>query len=210
MFFKKIFSKLPLNLWMGLSIVLMAVCVLLVMTLSDMAPKVQVMPQLFRQDALSGNQFVEATAISPWVRVKESRLIDEMLVRFYVENRYFYVPDRAELAYRYGRTGPVARLSTPRIYNTFLKGKGNYLEDAQTNPETISVDIWRVARRDNVFYVDFDVYRFMDGRAGLRNTRRATIKIGHNWARRDIRRSDFANPYGFYVMSYEESALQKR
>ena len=207
---KKIFSILPLKFWMGLSIVLMAICIIFVMTLSKMAPEVQVMPQLFRRDAMSANQFIEATAINPRVRVKESRLIDEMLVRFYVENRHFYVPDRSELAYRYGRLGPIARLSTRGIYNAFLKSKGNYLETAQNNPETVSVDILDVRRRDNVFYVDFDIYRFADGRQAFAGTKQATVKIGHNWNRRDILRRDFANPYGFYVMFYEESARQKR
>ena len=177
MFFKKIFSIVPLRFWIGLSIVLMTVCVVLVMTLSKMAPQIQVMPQLFRRDAMSADQFVEATAINPAVVLKESKLIDEMLVRFYIENRYFYVPDMDELAYRYGRLGPIARLSIPGIYSGFVKSKGNYLENVQNNPDTVSVDILNVRRRDNVFTVDFDIYKFVDGRQVFGGTRRATLKI---------------------------------
>ena len=210
MFSKKIFSSLPLNFWMGLSIALMVVCIILVMTLSKMAPEVQVIPQLFRRDAMSANQFIEATAINPKVRVKESKLIDEMLVRFYVENRYLFVPDKSELFYRYGPFGPIARLSTPALYSQFIQSKGNYLEKAQNNTDTESIDIWDVRRRDNVFYVDFDIYNFSGGRPTFRGTKRATIKIGHNWNKRSLNRKDFVNPYGFYVMSYEESTLKKR
>ena len=174
-----------------------------------MAPRIQVIPQLFRKDTMNANQFVEATAINPYVSNKESKLIDEMLIRFYVENRYFYVPDIAEMRYRYGRRGPVARLSVPRVYAAFSKSKGNYLENIQNNPYTESIDIWRVNRRDNVFYVDFDVYRFLDNRESLRGTKRATIEIDHSWGRRRFGK-DFGNPYGLYVKSYDETALKKR
>ena len=205
----KIFSVLPLRFWMGLSIVLMTICIILVITLSRMAPQIRVIPQLFRPDTMSAGQFVEATAINPYVSLKESKLIDEMLVRFYVENRYFYVPDISELMYRYGQRGPVARLSNPNVYARFVKSKGNYIEDAQSNPYTMSIDIWDVRRRDNVFTVDFDIYRFTDGRVAFSGTKRATVKIGHNWKRRSFG-ADFANPYGFFVMSYDETNLQKR
>ena len=212
MFFKKIFSRIPLQFWMGLSVVLMAICIFFVMTLANMAPQIKVMPQLFREDAMTANQFVEATAINSKVPLKEKKLIDEMLIRFYVENRHFYVPDRGELAYRYGPRGPIARLSTPRIYHAFVKGKGNYLENVQNNPDTVTVDIVAVKRRDNVFYVDFDIYRFTDGRQAFSGTRRATIKIDHNqrFGDRSFIFRDFVNPYGFYVKSYDETALIKR
>ena len=210
MFWGKIFSRFSLKFLMGLSIVLMAICVILVITLSEMAPEVHVIPQLFRKDPMMANQFVEATVISPNVRPKESKLIDEMLIRFYVENRYFYIPDLGELAYRYGRNGPIARLSTPSIYFAFVKSKGNYLENVQNNRGTVSVDIWRINRRDNVFYVDFDIYRMTEGRQAFGGTKRATIKIDHNWNRRNMNRRDFVNPYGFYVKSYDETSLVKR
>jgi len=205
----KFFTGISLKVWMGISIVLMTICILLVITLSNMAPRIQVMPQLFRQDAMSANQFVEATAINRSVPLKERKLIDEMFVRFYLENRYFYVPDAGELQYRYGRQGPIARLSSPKVYSAFLKGKGNYAEKAKSDSHTEVVDILNVRRRDNVFTVDFDIYRFMDGRVAPRGTKRATVKIDHNWKRRSFGR-DFANPYGFYVISYDETSLQKR
>ena len=205
----KIFQVLPLRFWMGLSIVLMTICILFVITLSNMAPQIRVIPQLFRPDTMSANQFVEATAINPHVSVKESKLIDEMLIRFYIENRYFYVPDIKELRYRYGGRGPVARLSRPDVYAAFAKSKGNYLENVQNNPDTVTVDILNVRRRDNVFTVDFDIYRFTDGRQAFSGTKRATVKIGHNWGLRSFG-ADFVNPYGFFVMSYDETSLKKR
>ena len=210
---KKTLTMVSLRLWMGLSIVLMTVCIILVMTLFNTASRIHVTPQLFRRDAMSADQFIEATAIHPEVSLKERRLIDEMLIRFYVENRHFYLPDIAELRYRYGNSGPVARLSIPSVYRTFIKGKGNYLENVQSNPRTTSVDIWNVTRRDNVFYVDFDIYHFADNRQSFGGTKRATIKIDHRWNPSWYRRSyngDFFNPYGFVVTEYSESNLKKR
>jgi len=206
------FAVGALRLWIGLTIVSMTVCVVLVITLFNMAPRIQILPQMFTKDVMSANQFLEATAINPMVPIKERKLIDEMFVRFYVENRYFYVPDIPELSYRYGGRGPIARLSAPPVYARFVKSKGNYLENVQNNKGTVSVDIWRVAPwrgSNNLYSVDFDVYRFEDGRQAYAGTKRATIKIGHNprfigW------RQDFANPYGFFVMSYDETSLKKR
>ena len=209
---KSRFLLIPLRFWIGLSIVLMTICVVLVLTLFNTAPQIHVMPQLFRKDAMTANQFVETTAINPNVPLKESKLIDEMFVRFYVENRHFYIPDKEELLYRYGEDGPIGRLSTADVYNSFISSKGNFIEDVQNELGTTTVDIWRINRRDNVFYVDFDIYQFAEGRKAFGGTRRATVKIGHDQGRgnRSLYYSDFVNPYGFYVLSYDETALKKR
>ena len=201
------FSNVSLRFWMGLSIVLMTICLILVMTLSNMAPRIVVLPQLFTPDTMRFGQFIEATNLG--AQVKEKRLIDEMLVRFYVENRYFYVPDGWELAYRYGGRGPVARLSTPNIYSGFVRGKGNYLENLQEKSETTSIDITKINRRDNTFTVDFDIYRFNNGQRMFGGSRRATIQVGYS--PRFINFSkDFANPYGLFVSHYKETTLKKR
>ena len=150
MSFNKIFLVVPLKFWMGLSIVLMTICIVFVITLSNMAPHIQVIPQLFRFDPMSANQFIEATAINPKVTLKERKLIEEMLVRFYIENRHFYIPDAAELKYRYGRSGPIARLSAPEIYDEFIKSKGNYLENVQKALELINKNLQISIRRITV------------------------------------------------------------
>ena len=209
MSFNKIFLVVPLKFWMGLSIVLMTICIVFVITLSNMAPHIQVIPQLFRFDPMSANQFIEATAINPKVTLKERKLIEEMLVRFYIENRHFYIPDAAELKYRYGRSGPIARLSAPEIYDEFIKSKGNYLENVQNNSWSVSADILKVTRRDNVFVVDFDFYRFENNRQAFNGSKRATVKIRDNWKNRSFG-TDFVNPYGHFVTSYKETSLKKR
>ena len=209
---KSSFLLVPLRFWIGLSIALITICLVLVMTLFNMSSEIRVMPQLFRRNTMNANQFMEATAINKNVPLKESKLIDEMLIRFYIENRYFYVPDRDELTYRYGVDGPVWRLSSSNVYNSFIASKGNFIEDTQKNFDTTTVDIWQINRRDNVFYVDFDIYHITEGKQGFGGTKRATVKIAHDQSRgdRSLKYWDFVNPYGFYVVSYDETALKKR
>jgi len=201
------FSDISLRLWMGLSVVLITVCLIMVVTLSNMAPRVTVLPQLFSPDTMRFGQFVEATNMN--TRLKERELIDEMLIRFYVENRYFYVPDGMELAYRYGGIGPIARLSEPSIYIGWVSGKGSYLENLQEATETTTVDIINLTRRDNTFTVDFDIYRFNGGQRFFGGTRRATIRVGYHPRYKGFRK-DFVNPYGLFVSYYKETALKKR
>lgn len=196
-------STVSLKFWIGLSIVLMTVCILLVLTLLNMAPQVKVIPQMFSPDSMTFPQLIEATNINA-LNAQERRLIDEMMVRFYIENRHFYIPDRAELDYRYGPRGPVGRLSAPAIYNKFIAGKGNYAENIANDDGARTVDILNVTRRDNTFTVDFRLYSYNKGKVIPGGTRRATVKIGYNRAFRNFAR-DFANPFGLYVVSYDET-----
>ena len=200
-------SSVSLKLWIVLSVILMTVCLVLVMTLSSMARRVVVLPQLFSPDTMRFGQFIEATNMG--APVKEKKLIDEMLIRFYVENRHFYIPDGGELTYRYGGFGPVGRLSTPGIYGGFIRSKGNFLENLPNETGTTSVDITHVERVDNTFTVDFDVYRYDKGQQMFAGSRRATVKVGYSPVYRSFRK-DFANPYGLFVHYYEESGLKKR
>ena len=201
------FSAISLKIWMGLAALLMAICLILVMTLSNMAPRIVVLPQLFSPDTMRFGQFVEATNMG--ARLKERELIDEMLIRFYVENRYFYVPDGAELAYRYGGSGPVARLSIPPIYIAFVSSKGDYLDNVQQLTETATVDILSIKRQDNTFTVDFDLYRGGGAKRIFSGTRRATIRVGYSPSYVSFR-GDFVNPYGLFVTYYNETGLKKR
>ena len=202
------FSDISLRLWMGLSVVLMVICLIMVITLSNMAPRIVVLPQLFSPDTMRFGQFVEATNMN--ARLKERNLIDEMLIRFYVENRHFYVPDGWELVYRYGRRGPIARLSAPSIYMNFISSKGHFLGNLQGETSTKTVDIVSLTRRDNTFTVDFDIYQMSGSQRFFGGTRRATIRVGYDPVRYKKFGADFVNPYGLFVSYYKETSLKKR
>lgn len=202
-------SSVSIKIWMALLVLLLFISIMLVITISNTASRVKVLPQLFSPDIMKFGHFVETTNMN--VPVKESKLIDEMFVRFYIENRNNYIPDLYELSYRYGGRGPVGRLSTPAVFNQFLAQIGNYAENLQQDgtPVTRAIDITRLTRQDNTFSVDFDVYQFDEHTISYIGSRRATVRIAHSPAYRNFS-ADFANPYGFVVVFYKESSLKKR
>lgn len=193
---------------MVLVVLLMTGLVLLVITISNTASRVAVLPQLFSPDIMKFNHFIETTNMQ--VPVKEKKLIDEMLIRFYVENRNNYIPNLYELTYRYGENGPIARLSEPTVFNDFRAQIGNFTENLQnkTLVETKTIDITRLIRQDNVFTVDFDIYYFDGYKPSYGGTRRATAQIAYAPQYRRFS-TDFVNPYGFVVISYKETPLKK-
>ena len=200
--------RLSIKIWMTFLIVLLSVLILLVITVSNTVSRVHVVPQLFSPDIMHFNHFVETTNMQ--VPVKEKRLIEEMLIRFYVENRNNYIPNLRELIYRYGPTGPIARLSSPDVFNAFTEQVGNFTENLQEKGFTTKgVDIVRLTRQDKVFTVDFDIYQFDGARASFQGSMRATIQISESPAYRQFL-GDFSNPYGLVVTSYRETPLKKR
>lgn len=214
-----------MKVWMGIVVLLLSFTILLVITLSDMAPKINVLPQIFPKDVMNFGQFVETTNMNVGTaalrkadnrelrrRFKELDLTDEMFVRFFIENWHTYIPDLGELSYRYGPQGPVARLSAPSIYRRYQQshlGFEQQLKESAHNQEATSVDIVKLSRLDNNFTVDFDIYQHMGNTITFGGRKRATIRITHLPGYRKFRR-DFVNPYGFVITSYNETALKKQ
>ena len=202
-------SDISLKVWMGLTGVLMFLMVWIVLTLSNMAPQVAVLPQLFSPDIMRFGQRIEATNLNAGQQLTDRKLIDEMLVRFFVENYHFYIPDRWELDYRYGPMGPVARLSTPKVYSGFMADKKDYRNDIENKTYTQMADITRVSRRDNVFTVDFDLYEMKGFKVQKVGSRRATLRVGF-YKGRQLYLTDFINPFGLTVEVYDESQNIKK
>ena len=239
-------SSVSMKVWMGAVVILLSVTLLLARTLADMAPKLNVLPQIFSQDAMTFDEFVSATNLnSGWCSLldkdyspqaedlkanlrlrcdednlnnlgmarpfEEMDLVDEMLMRFFIENWHTYIPDLRELTYRYGQRGPVGRLSVPAVFRQFSKkmaGFGEELKEKAQNTSTKAIDILRVTRSDNTFTVDFDIINF-DGKSKSSGGRwRAVARITHSPNYRQFG-SDFANPYGFVVTYYKEDPLKK-
>lgn len=202
-------SNLSIKIWVVFLVALLIITLWFVITLSNTASRITVVPQLFSPDVMKFNHLVETTNMQ--IPVKEAKLIDEMLIRFYIENRNEYIPNLQEMSYRYGGNGPIARLSSPAVYNAFQAQIGNFAENMQdkTNVATKTIDITRLVRQDNVFTVDFDIYHFDGFRPSYGGTRRATVQIRRNVPQYRRFSTDFANPYGVVVVSYRETPLKK-
>ena len=239
-------SSLSMKVWMGAVVVLMFVTIWLTTTLSDMAPKLNVLPQVFSRDAMNFNEFVETTNLnSGWCSLldgddsiqaqdlkralrlrcdedevrsvgmarpfEEMGLVDEMLMRFFIENWHNYVPDLKEMSYRYGRRGPVRRLASSAVARQYAQktaGFAEKLKENEHNTATKTVDIIKITRSGDTFTVDFDIINY-DGKSKSSGGRwRATARMTHRPAYRQFGR-DFINPYGFVVIYYKEDPLKK-
>ncbi len=201
------------KVWLLIVSALLGVMVLLSLTLVNVTPKIKVLPQFFTKDTMFFGRYLEIENLNQ-EKIKEKELIDNMLIRFYLENRNEYMPDKTEMAYRWGSRGPVARLSSNNVYQDFWKVKSKELEgigDADAlsgekeNMDTKSIDIISIGRVDNVFTVDFDTYQRRKTTARNLGRTRAVIEVKYNPGNRYRFASDFSNPYGLMVTSYTES-----
>lgn len=202
---KPAMESISLKIWAGVLCILLGVMMWLVITASNMAPEVAVLPQVFARDTMNFHQFMEATPLSMQA-IKEQKLLDEMFARYYVENRNEYIPSPSELSYRWGIGGPVWRLSAPHVYNQFMAGKEGFAENAKSQTRTTMVDIINVARQDDTFTIDFNVYQFDNFAIYPLGMRRAVLKKGRG--PRSFG-ADFVNPFGFRVVDYNESSVKK-
>ena len=201
------------KVWLLIVTVLLGIMVLLSLTLVNTTPNVRTLPQFFTKDTMFFERYLEIENLNQ-EKIKEKKLIDDMLIRFYLENRNEYMPDKTEMTYRWSGRGPVARLSSDNVYRDFWKVKSKELEgigDAdmlsgeKENMDTKSIDIISISRIDNVFTVDFDTYQRRSVSAKNLGRKRAIIEIKYNPRSRYRFASDFANPYGLTVTSYKES-----
>ena len=198
------FSDFSIKAWLIITGTLMAINIFFALTLMHMAPQAHVLAQLLTPNVMSFGQAIEATSFA--APVGDKKLIEEMLIRFYIENRLEFIPDIGEMAYRWGAGGPVRRLSSPAVYGQFIQSKGDYVTDSKNRTDTRSVHIRSVRRQNNIFTVDFDVYR-QEGTAVQRpQSLRAVITIAESPAYRGFGR-DFINPFGTVITKYDETKI---
>lgn len=196
------FADFSVRAWLVITGSLMTVNVFFALTLLHMAPKASVLAQLLTPNVMTFGQALEATSFS--APIGDKKLIEEMLIRFYIENRVEFIPDMAEMSYRWGVVGPVRRLSSPTVYGQFIQDKGDFVTDSKNRTDTQSVHILDVRRQGNIFTVDFDIYK-QDGMTVLRpQSRRAVITIAEGAGYKGFGK-DFVNPFGTVVAKYDET-----
>ena len=198
--------ELSLRGWLIITSVVMAVNIFLALILVHFAPQIQVVAQLFSPNIMNFGQLTEATSFDG--QVSDKRLIDEMLVRYYVRMRNDFIRDQYELSNRWGPSGPVARLSSLNVYQDFWAQKGEMEELAKKYPGTAATYITSVSRLDNIFTVDFDVYEWVNGGVARVSGRRAVIRVSDIPTRRSFA-TDMVNPYGLTVLQYTETEKKR-
>ena len=201
-------ARLFFRITLGISVFLSLLLVMLSLTALQVGGKLTVVPQFFsatKETAAILGKFTQLNSISPISSGNEGKgLIDEMLVRYYLEMRYSQIPDAAEMQVRWGTGGPVDLLSLPSIYSKFAAKASPKIDKLPRN--VITIDIKRLWRdRNNTFNIDFLIYeRFPNG---MHNVIAKNVILRFRYYRYRIFRNStkFNNPYGFTVIHFEET-----
>ena len=200
---KRMGAALSFRVMLALSVVLMAFLVLLALTAVQVGGQLKVVAQFFptTKDSSILYEFNQLNTLSPIER-GDRRLVDEMLMRQYLEMRYEQIPDVREMSYRWGIQGPVYTLSSPKVYRAFSAGLEKKLEDL---PDlVITINIKDVSRHDNVFVVNFSVLeQSPDGQIRVKE-KNAVLEFRYvsgrpRWDPKLI------NPYGLVFVRFEET-----
>lgn len=195
-------SKGLAQFWMVIASFAISVNLFLILTLLQMAPKLQVIAQILTTSPMHSTQLLQTEPFSQ--NTSDKKLIDETLLRYYLENRYSSFADKVEMGYRWGGAGPVAFFSAPDIYRKFAQNLKEKISAIHASKTTTSIDILSISRLDNIFTVEFDIYKYNRGQI-QKKRRVAVIEIAYSARRRSFNRLH-SNPYGMYIKSFTEKA----
>lgn len=196
--------ELLAKFWMIIAAIIIGINLFIVLTLLQMAPRLQIVAQILTTP-MSSQELVQADPFSS--AIGDKKLIDETLIRYYLDMRLSEFYDKQEMARRWQAGGPVFRLSATDVYQRFAQNLKEKLAAVNTSPGTKSVDVLSVSRLDNTFTVEFDIYVYSRGSMQVQR-RVAIIEVGYNPLRRFFR-TTASNPYGLFVKKYTESVKKQ-
>lgn len=192
--------ELLAKFWMMIASVVITINLFIVLTLLQMAPKLHVLAQILTTP-MSSQELVQTDPFSG--SIGDKKLIDETLVRYYLDMRLSEFHDKDEMARRWQPGGPVFLLSSSPVYQRFAQNLKEKLTATNAANGNKSVDVVSVSRLDNTFTVEFDVYSYFRGTMQVQR-RVAIIEVAYNPYRRYFRTTG-ANPYGMFIKTYNES-----
>ncbi len=192
------------KVWMLVAVVFIAINLFVVLTLLQVAPKLTVIPQVLTSP-MDSQEFIQAEPFS--ANISDKKLIDEMLVRYYLDMRLSELRDPIEMARRWSSRGPVAVLSSPAVYAAFAnQGKDKTLADrlkaVQSQPFTVGVHVTNISRWDNTFVIDFDLIQYANGSVSVKH-KSVTMEVRFYRSRAFLGKNA-GNPYGMTVVTYTE------
>ncbi len=185
--------------WLTLSVISITVNIILVLTLLQTASRLQVISQILTSP-MTSTQLIEAEPFS--ADIGDKKLLDEMIVRYYLTMRHTFFPDDVEIQRRWSVYGPLYTLASPAVYKKFRTEIEPQLENIKKAGYTRNVDIRSVSRNGNIFTVDFDLHTLTEGVHSTEN-RIAILEITHD-PNNIFYISDYANPYGLTITKYAE------
>ncbi len=195
------FSEKLAKFWMIVVAIIISINLFLILTLLQMAPKLNVVAQVLTSSPMTSVQLLQTEPFSQ--STSDKKLIDETILRFYLDSRYNIFQDKNEMSYRWGSRGPVAFFSDSSVYKQFSAGLKEKLTAIANNRSSTSIDIISVSRIDNIFTVEFDIYTYIRGQVSKKR-RIAIVEVGYNSARRSFN-TIHSNPFGMYVKKFTET-----
>lgn len=186
--------------WMIIATVLIATNLFFILTLMQMAPELKIISQVLTEP-MNSNQFIQAEPFES--DISDKNLIEQMMVRRYITNRYTMYPDEEEMNFEWGPFGLISQLSIGRVYNAFYESLGELPQQIRQMGFTQGVDIRQINRHNDIWTVEFDIYRMAEG-VIQRRAKVAVLKVGEHPVFR-FYRTDFSNPYGFHVITYTDA-----
>lgn len=200
--------------WMTLAAISIAINLFIVLTLVQMAPKLKTIAQILPSpmstmehiqiDTLPVTGLLSSTSHS---NKANRELLDEMLIRYYIDRRISYFADKFEMTERWGNRGEIRRLSSPAVYAAFSKNIQETIKKISSEKETRSVEIDKISKLGNTYTVEFKVYSFNPYDPLVKpvvQERVATVTISH-YPNKHFYSSTLSNPFGFYIQKYDES-----
>lgn len=187
--------------WMIIASVCMAVTMFFVLTLMQMGPQLKVVAQVLTTP-MNSNQFIQAEPFES--DISDKSLIEQMLVRNYLINRYMIYGDEVQMAFNWGPYGVVAQLSTPRVFQEYVQSLGEMPKKLREVQYTQNIKITSMRRQNDRWTVDFDIYRiYAGGHVSVRS--RTAVLETRNIPGRRFFRTDSSNPYGLTVIWYTDA-----
>ncbi len=169
-----------------------------ILTLLQMAGRLQVLVQLF-MFTQSSEELVIPDVLNQNVAAVD--LLNEAMVRLYVTNRHMLIPDPQEMTRRWGVGGELYFLSSWPLYIQFVP---DLKEKVATVTAAVDVDIHRVSRIGPNWQVEFDMIA-----GGRRIPYIATLRL-ENYPERAVYSYGFNNPLGATIVDYSFYPVEKK
>ena len=197
-----------------ITLVFVSSLVLLSLTALYTSSKLQVTPQFFFDPKILGDssQRTMIYSLKDTSGRNESgqKIIDEMLMRYYIQMRYEQFQDLPEMLFRWGRGGVIYMLSSPKVYKDFTRT----IEDRIRNlPDMVqTVEIKKITRNIhpttgkelNGFSMDVVIYeQYPDGRI-VSKEKEITAQFTYIKGRR-LFSPYLINPYGLVFRGFSEA-----
>ena len=123
-----------------------------------MSKELQVTPQFFVDPKYSGESsqrtMIYSLKDASGRQEEGQKILDEMLMRHYIQMRYEQIPDRPEMLFRWGRGGVIHVLSAPKIYDAFVQSVRTTVASLPDLVQTVEIENLNRDKNDGGKYIN--------------------------------------------------------